>query len=66
MNSAQIGAAACVALQLQIGIVVVADPHDAKQVAGKPGEPCIMGGARLARRRGGKTQAGAPSRQCPR
>ncbi len=42
------------AFQLQIRIVVIADPDDAQQVAGKAGEPRIVRGAGFARCRGGE------------
>jgi hypothetical protein len=42
MNSAQMGAAASCALDLDVGVVVVADPHDAEQVGGVAGEPGVV------------------------
>ncbi len=65
MNSAQMGAAATVPVKLDVGVVVVAHPHNADQVAGEACEPRVVAGARLARR--GSVESAPPHFEtCPR
>ena len=49
MNSAQMGRGGVRAFDLDVGVVVVAHPDDAEQVAGEAGEPRIVAGAGFAR-----------------
>ena len=48
MNSVQIGAAVWAPLEVQVAVVVVANPHNAEQVAGVTGEPSVMRAASLS------------------
>ena len=66
MNSAQMGAAALAPFEVDVGVVVVADPDDAEQVGGVAGEPGVVRGAGLAGGGSGEAEAANDRRPCRR
>ncbi len=54
------------ALELDVGVVVVADPDDAEEVGGVAGEPGVVAGSGLAGGGGGEAVAADGWRRCRR